>query len=183
MILRPLEVSDYYAYREVRERCHDWLMPWEPTVDGKPIDSTSTKDNFANRVIAYQRGSQFDTAYGFGIFLHDGKFLGEISVGSINRGAFQSCMLGYWIDEDHAGKGIVPESLSLVLDYCFHVLGFQRVEVAIVPRNGASLRVVEKLGFVFEGVSKQYIEVDGVREDHNRYAMTPAVWEKLAPIS
>lgn len=178
VILRQLEPNDYESYKEVRERCHDWLMPWEPTVDGVPIDTTSTKTNFVNRVNAFERGAQFDTAYGFGVFLHNGTFLGEVSIGSIIRGPFQTCILGYWIDEKYAGKGIIPESLSLVVDYCFYVLGFKRVEVAIVPRNKASIRVVEKLGFQFEGVSKEYIEVAGVREDHNRYVMTPTDWEK-----
>ena len=182
VILRPLESNDYESYKEVRDRCHDWLMRWEPTVDGVAIDTTSTKAHFENRVLAFERGSQFDTAYGFGIFLHDGTFVGEISIGSIIRGPFQSCILGYWIDEKYAGKGLIPESLTLVVDYCFHVLGFKRVEVAIVPRNESSIRVVEKLGFDFEGVSKEYIEVSGIREDHNRYVMTPVRWANHSQI-
>lgn len=176
IILRPLETGDYEAYKEVRERCHEWLSPWEPTVDGVAIDTTSSQQLFNNRVSAFERGSQFDMSYGFAIFLHDGTFVGEVSLGSIVRGPFQSCLLGYWIDEKYAGKGLVPEAFSLVVDYSFSVLGFKRLEVAIVPRNEASIRVVEKLGFEFEGVSKEYIEVSGVREDHNRYSMTPDIW-------
>ena len=60
----------------------------------------------------------------------------------------------------------------LVLEHAFKSLEFFRIEVAVVPRNKASLRVVEKIGFEFEGISKEYIEVNGVREDHNRYAIT-----------
>jgi ribosomal-protein-alanine N-acetyltransferase len=176
IILRPLTADDFEQYKEVRDRCYVWLSPWEPTVDGVPMDTTSSEEHFLARVSAFERGSQFDMSYGFGIFLHDGTFLGEVSLGTIVRGPFQSALMGYWIDERYAGQGFVPEALSLVIDYAFSVLGFRRLEVAIVPRNTASVRVAEKLGFVFEGLSRQYIEVNGVREDHNRYSMTPDLW-------
>ena len=176
VILRPLVSEDYAAYKEVRDRCKDWLSPWEPTVDGVPMDTSSTLEHFQQRVAAFDRGSQFDTSYGFGIFLHDGTFIGEVSLGTIVRGPFQSVLLGYWIDQKHAGKGYTPEAVSLVVDYAFSALGFRRVEVAIVPRNSASIRVVEKLGFVYEGDSFEYIEVAGVRETHSRFSMTPKLW-------
>jgi ribosomal-protein-alanine N-acetyltransferase len=179
IILRALEDGDYESYKEVRERCHDWLVKWEPTVDGVPMDTTSSIQQFQIRVSAFERGSQFDTSYGWGVFLHDGTFVGEVSLGTIVRGPFQSALLGYWIDEDQAGRGLMPEAVSLVVGFALTVLGFRRIEVAIVPRNKASIRVVEKLGFYFEGISKEYIEVNGKREDHARYSMTPSRWNDL----
>ncbi|MFN8016012.1 MAG: GNAT family protein [Acidimicrobiia bacterium] len=179
VILRPLESGDYESYKEVRERCNDWLVPWEPTVDGVPSDTHSTYENYQYRIHSFDRGSQFDTSYGFGIFLHDGTFIGEVSLGTINRGPFQSVLLGYWVDMKYAGKGLVPEAASLVINYAFTNLGFRRIEIAIVPRNKSSIRVAEKLGFVYEGESKDYIEVAGVREDHARYSMTPSLWRQL----
>ncbi len=178
VILRPLSDNDYESYKQVRTRCHDWLRKWEPTVDGIPMDSISTREHFTQRVSAFERGRHFDTSYGFGIFLHDGTFIGEVTVGTIVRGPFQSALLGYWIDEKCAGQGFAPESVALVVNYGLGALGFRRIEVAIVPRNKSSIRVVEKLGFAFEGVSKEYIEVNGVREDHNRYAMTIDLWDQ-----
>lgn len=180
VILRPLESSDYESYKDVRERCFRWLAPWEPTVDGAVMDTSSSPEHFQHRVTAFDRGAQFDTSYGFGVFLHDGIFIGEVSLGTIVRGPFQSAMLGYWIDEKYAGQGLIPEAIKLVLGYVFSALGFRRIEVAIVPRNEASIRVVEKLGFVFEGVSEKYIEVAGVREDHNRYSMSSEMWNERA---
>jgi len=176
IILRPLVEEDYESYREVRNRCQDWLNKWEPTVDGIPMDTTSTAEHFKQRVNAFERGSHFDTSYGFGIFLHDGTFIGEVTIGTIVRGPFQSCLLGYWVDEKFAGRGFAPEAVALVVDYGLTGLGFRRIEVAIVPRNKSSIRVVEKLGFEFEGISKEYIEVAGVREDHARYCMSFNSW-------
>lgn len=176
--LRPLSADDYEKYKEVRERCKKWLTPWEPTVDGVPMDTTSTFEHFQSRIAAFERGVQFDSSYGFGVFLNDGTFIGEVSLGTVIRGPFQSVLLGYWIDQDHAGRGLAVEAVSLVVDYAFGALGFKRVEVAIVPRNVASVRVVEKLQFEYEGISRDYIEVAGKREDHARYSMTPQRWNE-----
>ena len=179
IILRPLCEDDYSQYYEVRNRCDSWLSIWEPTVDGLPMDTTSTSEHFNQRVSAFERGSLFDSSYGFGIFFHDGTLIGEVTVGTIVRGPFQSALLGYWVDEKYAGRGFAPEAVSLVLDYGLSSLGFKRIEVAIVPRNKSSIRVVEKLGFEFEGVSKEYIEVAGVREDHARYSISPKKWHEF----
>ncbi len=51
-----------------------------------------------------------------------------------------------------------------------------RIEVAIVPRNRASRRVVEKLELREEGVALRYLEIDGRWEDHVRYAITSEEW-------
>ena len=179
VMLRPLAVIDFESYKEVRERCRDWLLPWEPTVDGVAMNTTSSFEHFQQRIAAFDRGSQFDTSYGFGIFLHDGTFVGEVSLGTVIRGPFQSVLLGYWMDQKNAGQGLTPEAVALVVEYAFTSLGFRRLEVAIVPRNKSSIRVVEKLGFIYEGDSVEYIEVAGVRETHSRFSMTPALWKNL----
>lgn len=170
VFLRPLVFDDYENYSEVKLRCSEWLSIWDPTIDGQHQEFISTPALFAGRVDAFNRGIELDNSYGFGIFLHDSTFIGEVTLGNIVRGPFNSAMLGYWIDKKYAGRGLMPEAVSLTLDFAFDVLEFKRIEVAIVPRNLASIRVVEKLGFEFEGVSKAYIEVNGVREDHNRYS-------------
>ncbi len=63
-----------------------------------------------------------------------------------------------------------------VLRFAFEELALHRVEIAIVPRNRASRRVVEKLDLREEGVAVRYLEIDGHWEDHVRYAMTIEEW-------
>jgi ribosomal-protein-alanine N-acetyltransferase len=86
--LRPLEVTDHEAWREVRIRCRDWLERWEPLPDPGSADPVADRDAFRARCGAWERQRQFDTAYGFGIFLDDGRFAGEVSLGSVLRGPF-----------------------------------------------------------------------------------------------
>jgi ribosomal-protein-alanine N-acetyltransferase len=113
--------------------------------------------------------------FGFGI-VHEGRFAGEVTLSSILRGPFQNGSIGYWIDKDAAGEGLIPESVVVVLQFAFETLRLHRIEVAIIPRNSASRRVVEKLGLRNEGVALGFLEINGEWEDHVRYAMTSEEW-------
>jgi ribosomal-protein-alanine N-acetyltransferase len=115
------------------------------------------------------------TGYGFGIFV-EGQLGGEITLSSIQRGPFQNAFVGYWVDQAMAGKGLAPEATVVVLRFAFEELALHRIEVAIVPRNRASRRVVEKLELRQEGVALRYLEIDGRWEDHVRYAITSEEW-------
>ena len=64
----------------------------------------------------------------------------------------------------------------VVLRCCFEELRLHRVQAAIVPRNSASRRVAEKLGLRDEGTAQNYLEINGVWEDHVRYAITAEDW-------
>ena len=146
VMLRPLRVDDWDAWREVRIRCRDWLERWEPQPEPGTIDPATDREVFRSRCGAWDRQRHFDAAYGFGLFLLDGTFVGEVSLGSVQRGPFQSGSVGYWIDEARAGRGYVPEGVVLMFEHAFDVLGLHRIEVAIVPRNEPSRGVATKLG-------------------------------------
>jgi [ribosomal protein S5]-alanine N-acetyltransferase len=175
--LRPLKASDFEVWREVRVRSREWLEPWEPLGDPGTPDPSTDREAFKARCGAWDRQRHFDAAYGFGIFLRrGGGFVGEVSLGSVQRGPFQSANVGYWIDEPSAGQGLMPEAVALILRYAFEDLGLHRVEAAIVPRNDRSRRVAEKLGMREEGTSARFLQIRGVWEDHVRYALTLEDW-------
>jgi ribosomal-protein-alanine N-acetyltransferase len=115
--------------------------------------------------------------YGFGIFV-DQRLCGEITLSSIQRGPFQSGVIGYWIDRSVAGQGLMPESVVTMLNFAFETLHLHRVEINIVPRNAASRRVVEKLNLRTEGVAIKMLEIDGVWEDHMRFAIVAEEWSE-----
>jgi ribosomal-protein-alanine N-acetyltransferase len=89
--------------------------------------------------------------------------------------------VGYWIDEALAGAGYVPEGVVLLMRYAFETLQLHRVEAAIVPRNIPSRRVAEKLGMRDEGTARLFLQIQGVYEDHVRYAMTVEEWRERGP--
>lgn len=177
IVLRGLTVGDFEQWREVRRRNHDWLTKWEPQRIAAHPDPIEDRDAFAIRCAARQRERQLGTAYGFGIFV-DGAFAGEINLSSVQRGPFQNAYVGYWIDERHAGHGYVPEAVVLIARYAFDELYLHRIQISIIPRNSASRRVVEKLDIRCEGLAERYLEINGVWEDHLRFAMTAEEWEE-----
>jgi ribosomal-protein-alanine N-acetyltransferase len=142
--------DDYGDWYEVRARCRDWLVPWEPRPEGSPT-TPEDRASFVARCAARERERQMGTGYGFGIFV-EARLAGEITLSSIQRGPFQNGFIGYWVDRALAGAGLAPEATVAVL------------------------RGVEKLELREEGVALRYLEIDGRWEDHVRYAITSEEW-------
>jgi ribosomal-protein-alanine N-acetyltransferase len=181
IVLRPIAASDFEGWREVRRRCREWLVKWEPRPSPGHPDPSEDRQAFAARCGARERERQMGSGFGFGIFV-EGKLAGEINLSSIQRGPFQNAYVGYWIDEALAGQGYMPEAVVLLMRFAFEELGLHRVQIAIIPRNRASRRVVEKLALREEGTAERYLEINGVWEDHVRYAMTTEEWAEHGPL-
>ncbi len=175
VVLRPLTPADFPAWSEVRLRNEDWLIPWEPRRPPRLADPARTREAFSARCAARDRERQAGTAYGFGVFV-DNAFAGEINLNSIVRGAMHGGTIGYWIDRDRAGHSYIAEGVAVVLRFAFDEIHLHRVEICIVPRNAKSRRVMEKLQIRDEGVALRFIEINGVWEDHIRYAITAEEW-------
>ena len=71
-----------------------------------------------------------------------------------------------------------PRHSMYSLRHAFEDLRLHRVQIAIIPRNESSRRVVAKLGIRDEGLAVRYLEIDGVWEDHIRYAITHEEWDE-----
>ena len=76
--------------------------------------------------------------------------------------------LGAYIAERAARAGIGA----------FEDLALHRLQASIIPRNGPSHRVAEKVGLRNEGTAVRYLEINGVWEDHVRYAITSEEWDE-----
>ena len=176
VLLRPLTPLDFSQWREVRTRNHDWLTKWEPSRPPGSPDVVSDRHAFASRCNARDRERHLGSGYGFGVFV-DGSLVGEMNLSSVQRGPFQNCYLGYWVDERVAGQRYTPEALVVAVRFAFEELGLHRVQISIIPRNNASRRVVEKLDIRAEGVAVRYLEINGAWEDHMRFAITAEEWE------
>lgn len=165
--LRPIRLRDAATWREVRTRNYDWLHPWEATL---PISEGDAPTTFAGMV----RRLRQDAREGRGmpwVVTYGGRLVGQVTVGGISRGSLLSAYIGYWIDREVAGRGIMPTAVALATDHCFGPVGLHRVEINIRPENAASLRVVEKLGFRAEGLRRRYLHIDGDWRDHLTFAL------------
>lgn len=180
VMLRPLAPNDYAAWREVRLRNEGWLVPWEPQRPAGMPDPTRDRTAFEARCSARDRERAADHAYPFGVFV-DQQFAGEVNLNNVARGALQGATIGYWIDQDRAGRGYIAEAVVVLLRFAFEQLQLHRVEICIVPRNANSRRVVEKLGLRCEGVAERFLEIAGTWEDHLRFAITAEEWADRGP--
>ena len=175
VVLRPLVSDDFPQWREVRRANRDWLTKWEPKRIAASPDVVEDRSAFSMRCHSRERERQLGSGFGFGVFVA-GNFAGEVNLNSVQRGPFQNAYVGYWIDERHAGHGYTPEAVVAVIRYAFEELDLHRIQISIVPRNTASRRVVEKIGVRAEGVAERYLEINGVWEDHIRFAITSEEW-------
>ena len=169
LTLRPLVLRDAAAWVELRRSNAGWLIPWESTPPGRRTAEPSVP-GFLTYALDQRRLANDGVALPFAISWQ-GRLAGQVSVASITRGAVQSASIGYWIDERHAGRGIVPTAVALVVDHCFSAAGLHRLEINVRPENTASLRVVSKLGFREEGIRRGFLYVDGAFRDHVAFAL------------
>ena len=113
---------------------------------------------------------EFEEKTGFHFYIMevgpDQGLIGKISLTNVVWGGFCSAFLGYKLDADHTGRGYMSMAVEMLVRYAFEELRLHRIEANVMPRNAASLRVLEKNDFVNEGFSKYYLRINGIWEDH-----------------
>src|SRR5690349_16833892 len=85
-----------------------------------------------------------------------------------------------WIASAYWGTGANTECKRLLLEYCFEILGANRVQLRAKSDNGRSRRAIEKLGAVLEGVLRQdKIEPSGRARDTALYSIVREEWPSV----
>ena len=89
----------------------------------------------------------------------------------------KSCEIGYVVGPDHRGQGFAPEASRELLRFAFEDLGLERVHVKHFDGNDSSKRVIEKLGFRFEGTARHEVYKDGEYIDTHNYSLLRGEWK------
>ena len=95
-----------------------------------------------------------------------GPVIGTCNYTNIVRGPFLACHLGYQIARAYEGQGLMSEALRAANGFAFRELRLHRIMANYRPENERSGRLLERLGFVREGVAKDYLFIDGAWRDH-----------------
>ena len=165
--LRLPQMGDYEEWAELREASRAFLVPWEPTW---PVDDLS-RASFRRRVKRYAEDQRNDLAYPYFIFNNeDEKLVGGLTVTNIRRGVAQAGSLGYWMGAAFARQGFMTAAVRALVPFTFSTLKLHRIEAACIPENAASVKLLEKTGFVREGYAREYLCINGVWQDHLLYA-------------
>ena len=179
--LRFPQRRDYREWSETRDASRSFLEPWEPTW---PADEL-TRRSFNRRIGRYEQDFEDGTAVPLLLFSSgDDRLVGGLNIGNIRRAAAQSCMIGYWMAERAAGKGMMLAALQAAIPYIFRTLRLHRIEAACIPDNNRSLRLLEKANFKYEGYLRDYLKINGKWRDHHLYALLDTdARDRIAPSS
>ncbi len=164
--LRLLRMRDSKALERAILGNREWLRPWEATSPNRP---NSFDIKAQSRALLRQMDEQSGLPF---VIEVSGEVVGQLNVANMLYGSVSSAVLGYWVVPEVAGRGIVPTAVALASDYLFNIVGMHRIEIDIRPENKPSLRVVEKLGFRYEGLKQGYIHINGAWRDHYVFALT-----------
>lgn len=164
--LRPLTLADQDEFCSLVRASAELHSPW--------MQLSATPEEFQ----AWMRRFDDGTNLGYVIRVREtGAAAGMVNINSVIRGRYQGASLGYAAFAPSAGRGYISEGLTVALRHAFDDLRLHRLEANIQPGNKASLAVVERLGFRYEGLSPDYLYIDGAWRDHERWAITaPSPW-------
>ncbi len=167
VVLRTPQMTDFGEWSALREASRDFLTPWEPTW---PSDDL-TRGAFRRRIRRYVEDLRSDQGYAFLIIRSaDDALVGGLTLANIRRGVAQAGSLGYWMGLPFVRQGYMTAAVRAVIPFAFGTLRLHRLEAACIPTNTASIKLLEKTGFVREGYAREYLCINGTWQDHLLYA-------------
>ena len=168
LTLRPLEETDAMTLLALELKNRAFFSKYS----GSRNPMFYTLEFQIEAVRRAKKGWEEDTKYSFGIFLNEtDELIGGVALNEVMRGSLQSCYIGYSLDKVHNGKGYMSESVERLLTFAFDELKLHRIEAGVMPVNIQSQRVLEKCGFVREGLARKNVNIQGKWEDHYSYGI------------
>lgn len=169
VVIRETTAADAEAFERLLVANREFLRPFEPS---RP-DWFFTLSGIRSELERATADREASSLYAFGIWERETDALvGRIALANVVRGAWQNATLGYFVGQEWGRRGYATEAVRQVVDFAFGPARLHRVQAAVMPRNIASIRVLEKNGFRFEGHAERYLQIDGEWEDHSIYALT-----------
>jgi ribosomal-protein-alanine N-acetyltransferase len=161
-VLRQATAADAQTILELRIANRERIAPYEP--DSEDPEDRYTLDG-VERWIALGPG-RF-------VIVDDGVIAGVVGLFNPTGPPLQSAILGYWVDESHAGRGLATRAVAEALEIAFGEMALHRLEAGTRPENVASQRVLERNGFTCVGLLRRNLLIGGEWRDH-------LLWERLA---
>ena len=172
--LRPADLDDTEAFMALKGKNFPILTPWF---------SSSLPPNTADERRKIMAGDLEETTrherYWWMIEYND-ELVGKIDIHNMHRPS-RIGEIGYWLDDDFTGKGIVTESTRAVLDWAFNELNFLRIEIICAVNNTASSAIPERLGIQREAILRKANINRGEIQDMAIYAILADNWPPTQP--
>ncbi len=164
LILRTLSREDTSRLLDYFKRNRDFLGRWEVKRDADFYSLGTMQALIVDDIEGLRAGNTLR----LWIFKKndESRIIGSVALSNIVRGAFQSAYIGYRLDKQEINRGYMREAVEKIVEVAFKRLKLHRIEANIIPRNIPSRRMIENAGFTYEGISRKYLKINGVWEDH-----------------
>lgn len=163
LIITVLEPEEFALLASYERRNKSHLAKWEPKRD----DAYYSEIEVERRVkLNYEQFMSGKSVPFIGFDKSRSKIIGVCNFTNIVHGVFQACHLGYSINEQDQGKGLMNEMLETSTTYMFEQVGLHRIMANYIPSNIRSEKLLTKLGFEKEGIAKSYLKIAGLWQDH-----------------
>lgn len=159
-----MEPADAAALADANVKNRHHLAEWEPTRSDEYFTSDGQQTEITALLTAHAAGTCIPL-----VLTSDGGIIGRITLYGITRGAFQSASVGYWIDEQHLGRGLMSAAINAVLTVARDELCLHRIEAATLTHNAASQMVLQRAGFDQIGFAPRYLRIAGKWHDHRLF--------------
>lgn len=150
------------AYASSNKQFH---APWSPTRPPGYYSETFWRRQLDAARVEYQKGQSVRLVL-FWRDRPDGPVVGQCNFTAIMRGPMQSCYLGYHLDQEAEGQGLMHEACSAAIPFMFAELGLHRIVASYMPVNQRSASLLRRLGFAVEGYARDYLYLAGAWRDH-----------------
>lgn len=156
---QEIKADAVLKYYEINQK---HLSRWEPVRE----DSFYTVE-YQNEVLKKDLATFNDrTGLKLYITLDGQEVIGILNFFNIIYGCFLSTFVGYGLGEKYVGNGYMTEALTKGIDIMFNEYGLHRIEGNVIPENTDSMAVLQRCGFESEGLSRNYLRINGIWKDH-----------------
>lgn len=153
------------------DNSRDFLREWLPFVDR--THSFKDTEKFIRAL------DDTHSPYGELVFeiRHEGNFAGLIGLKGIDK-VNMKAEIGYWLDKEFVGKGIMIRSCKALIDHAFDSLALNRLTIRCAVDNVRSCNIPKQLGFTFEGIERQGEHLHGRGYDLKVYSLLKKEWKR-----
>jgi len=175
LAVREYTIADLDGVVDYVCRNREHLKPYEPARREDYYTAQYWREFLQHKTLHTDSSSQIE----FALFekIAPERIIGKATLSGIIRRAFQACYLGFSLDGDSQGKGMMEEALREAIRFTFEEMNLHRIMANHLLDNDRSARLLSKLGFVREGIAKDYLMIDGMWRDHVLTSLTNPSWK------
>lgn len=152
------------------DKNRDYLLPWLPWVP--MVKEVADSEKFITKSLT-EMGEKKGLELGI---WYQNKLVGCIGLHALSS-SNRRASIGYWLDADFRRKGIMTQSVKTLINYCFTELDLNRLAIEVATENQPSFSIAERLGFVKEGVTRQFEFVNGRFLDYKLFSILKSEWK------